>query len=77
MSRLKRILCALFGHQLQQVCATKMVTIYECYRCQEFIALPHLELLLEIEMAKMDAVPFLKEMARKDVGLDKGNDPDE
>ena len=38
--------------------------------------MPHLELLLEIEMAKMDAVPFLKEMARKDVGLDKGDDSD-
>jgi hypothetical protein len=54
-----------------------MASIHECSRCHGFIAFPAPQLLLEIEMAKIDAAPYLKEMARKDLGLDKGEDTDQ
>jgi hypothetical protein len=76
MNMLSRIMCAIFGHHVEWVCGTKMATIHECQRCGLFIAIPKPQLLLEIEMAKIDAAPYLKEMARKDVGLGGYKDTD-
>jgi hypothetical protein len=72
-----RIICAIKGHTSSLVFQDKESAIYECERCHLFLAVPSPKALMDIEMGRIFAADYLKEMARKDLGLDKGEDTDQ
>ena len=63
----RRILCAIKGHTSQLIYSDSNLSVYECQRCKAFLAVPSPMMLIKLEMDKVDAAPYIKELARRNL----------